>query len=155
MREGGDQLGGWCAQRGGRRENDRSLDEILQFPNVSWPGISNQGVHGLRRNFVDSLFHTAGVNLREMTNQYWNVLRPLAQRRNLNREYLQPVIQVVTKRSLFHHSRQIAMSCGDEPHIHLMSAVAAESLKFLLLQDAQQLRLKLERDVANLVEKER
>src|SRR5882724_1519323 len=36
-----------------------------------------------------------------------------------------------------------------------MSAVAAESFKFLLLQNAQQFRLKFERDVANFIQKER
>src|SRR5262249_32637651 len=36
-----------------------------------------------------------------------------------------------------------------------MSAVAAESLKFLFLQNAQQLRLKFERDVPDFVQKER
>ena len=47
------------------------------------------------------------------------------------------------------------MRSGDQPDINLMSAVAAESLKFLLLQNAQQFRLKFERDVADFVQKER
>src|SRR4029077_7004879 len=43
----------------------------------------------------------------------------------------------------------------DHPDVNLMSAVAAEPLEFLLLQDAQQFRLKFQRNVANLVKKQR
>src|SRR5689334_17188320 len=46
------------------------------------------------------------------------------------------------------------MRSGDQPDIDLMSGVAAESLKFLLLQNAQQFRLKFQRDVAYFVQKE-
>jgi hypothetical protein len=43
----------------------------------------------------------------------------------------------------------------DQPHVDLMSTVAAKPLEFLLLQDAQQFRLKFQRNVANLVKKQR
>ena len=43
----------------------------------------------------------------------------------------------------------------DQADINLVSAVAAESLEFLLLQDSQQFRLKFQRDVADFVQKER
>src|SRR5712692_3346631 len=45
-------------------------------------------------------------------------------------------------------------SC-DQADINFVRAVTAEPLEFLLLQDAQQLRLKFERNVADLVKKER
>ena len=46
------------------------------------------------------------------------------------------------------------MRSGDHADVNFMSAVAAESLKFLLLQDAQQFRLKFQRDVADFVQKQ-
>src|ERR1700730_1363004 len=42
----------------------------------------------------------------------------------------------------------------DQTDINFVGAVAAESLKFLLLQNAQQFRLKFQRDVAHFVQKE-
>src|SRR6266404_8381418 len=45
-------------------------------------------------------------------------------------------------------------SC-DQADINFVRAVTAEPLEFLLLQDAQQLRLKFERNVADLIKKER
>ncbi len=47
------------------------------------------------------------------------------------------------------------MRRGDQPDINLMSAVAAESFEFLLLQNTQQFRLKFQRDVADFVQKKR
>ena len=47
------------------------------------------------------------------------------------------------------------MGRADEPNIHLMAPIAAESLKFLLLQNAQQFCLKFERDVAHFIQKQR
>jgi len=43
----------------------------------------------------------------------------------------------------------------DEPDVNLVRMVATESLELLFLQDAQQFRLKLQRDVADFVKKER
>ena len=74
----GFQLGGWGAQYGVRRKNDCSLDEVLQFPNVSGPGVSHQRIHGLRRDFVDPLVHSPGVDLCEMPNQFRNVFTYVA-----------------------------------------------------------------------------
>jgi hypothetical protein len=47
------------------------------------------------------------------------------------------------------------MGGGDQPHVELQRAAAADPFQFALLQDAQQLGLKGRRDVADFVEKER
>src|SRR4029077_2839009 len=47
------------------------------------------------------------------------------------------------------------MGGRDQADVDLVGAVTSESLEFLLLQDAKQFRLKLQRDVADLVKKER
>src|SRR5580704_16115534 len=90
-----------------------------------------------------------------MPDQFRNVLRTLPERRNVDRKYFQSVVQVLAKCRLLYHTGQIAMRGGDEAYVNFMSAVAAEPLKFLLLQNAQQLRLKFERDIADFVQKER
>src|SRR5215831_5469019 len=43
----------------------------------------------------------------------------------------------------------------DQPDVNLMCAIAAEPLEFLLLQNAEQFRLKFQRYIAHLVKKER
>jgi hypothetical protein len=43
---------------------------------------------------------------------------------------------------------------GDDAHVHLQGAAAAQPLELLLLQHAQELGLEFGRDVAHLVEEE-
>src|SRR6476660_3831571 len=81
------QLRGWGAQYGIWRKNDGSLDEVLQFPNVSRPGVSHQCIHRLRRDFLDPLVHSPGVKFGEMPNQFRNVFTTLPQCRNTDRKY--------------------------------------------------------------------
>ena len=66
-----------------------------------------------------------------------------------------PVEKILAKSRVFNHLRQLPVRIGKQPCVNLMSAGAAESLKFLLLQNTQQFRLKFERDVADFIEKER
>src|SRR5215469_5343533 len=47
------------------------------------------------------------------------------------------------------------MRGGDQTDVNPVRTVAAEPLEFLLLQDAQQFRLKFQRDIADLVQKKR
>ena len=56
---------------------------------------------------------------------------------------------------MLYHRGQIAMRGRDQADVNLVRTVAAEPLEFLLLQDAQQFRLKFQRNVADLVKKER
>ena len=155
-----------CAWKGSNSEvgarntecGERMTARSMKFCNSrTFPGhgYRTNAIHGLRRDFVDSLVHSPGIELGEMPNQFRNVFSTLPQRRNVDRKYFQSVIQVLAKCRLLYHAGQIAMRSGDQPHIHFMSAVAAEPLKFLLLQNAQQFRLKFERDVADFVQKER
>ena len=50
---------------------------------------------------------------------------------------------------------EVPVGRRDDAHVDPLRARAADALELLLLEDAQQLRLQLERDVADLVEEER
>src|ERR1035437_4465782 len=51
-------------------------------------------------------------------------------------------------------AEQIAVRGGENPDIHLDGAVAPHPLEFTLLQDAQQFRLQVERNLTPLVEQQ-
>src|SRR5215813_1892126 len=149
------QLGHWRAQNRLRRENHRTFNEILQFPDISRPRVSQQRIDGIGRDIVDPLVHALSVERGEVPQQSRNILPALPQRRDLDRKYFQTIVKVLAKRALFYHRGQISMRGCDQSHVNLVRTVAAEPLEFLLLQDAQQLGLKFQRYIANLVKKER
>src|SRR5215470_5032772 len=90
-----------------------------------------------------------------MSYEHSDVFTALTQRRHHDRKDAQPVVQVRTKRSLRHRVSQIAIRGCNHAHIHFHAATTADELKLPFLEHAQQLRLQLERKLANLIEKER
>ena len=90
-----------------------------------------------------------------MADQWRDVFRPLAQRRNVDRQHVQPEPQVFAKLSLPHRLLQILVRRGDDAHVHFERTLPADPLDDPALQHAQQLRLRLRAQVTDFVEKQR
>ena len=90
-----------------------------------------------------------------MAHQRRNVGAALAQRRQPDRRDVEPVEQVLAEQALPDQLRQIAMRRGDDAHIDPDRRASADRGVFAFLQHAQQPGLRLERHVADLVEKQR
>ena len=67
---------------------------------------------------------------------------------------IQTVVEIAAKLSLQDHSFQVAMSRSDDANVNLFRPRASQTLKFPLLQDAQKLRLELQRDVTDFVQEQ-
>jgi len=99
---------------------------------------------------------TLGKAADEVRDQSWNVFRALTERGHANREHVQPVEQIGAERALLNHLRQVLIRGRNHPDIDLRGAAAAsETLDLLLLQCPEELGLQLQRQVADLVEKQR
>ena len=80
---------------------------------------------------------------------------PLAQRRQRHREDGQPVVEILAEPPARHHLAQIAVGRGDDAHVDAHGLAAADPLELALLQHAQELDLRLGRQLADLVEEQR
>src|SRR6266545_416358 len=112
-----------------RRNHYRALNRILEFTNVTRPGVSL------------------------MQRQRQNVLAPVAQGRQLDRNNRQPVIQIFAKCSLLDRFFQLDVGGGDDADIDPTRASVAERRKFALLNYAQQTDLRFRWNVSYLVKK--
>jgi hypothetical protein len=83
------------------------------------------------------------------------VIEAFAQRRNLDRQHIEAVIQVGAKLAALDRRFQIGGRRGDHPHIALDHVVGAHRFEFLFLQHPQQFALQRQGHVADLVEKQR
>src|SRR5215469_893386 len=90
-----------------------------------------------------------------MVHQQRNILAPLPQGRNLDRENVEPVEKILTKLVLPNHGSEIAMRRGNQPHVYLDRLRASETLELLLLDCPQQFRLEFQADIPDLIQKER
>src|SRR6185503_6019941 len=72
-----------------------------------------------------------------------------------NREDVQAIEQVRTESPFRNLLLEIAVRRGDEPDVHFHRPSAADALELLLLQDAQQLHLRIERQLAHFIHEQR
>jgi hypothetical protein len=80
---------------------------------------------------------------------------PLAQRRQMDGEDVQPVIEVSTEASLLHVASQIPIRRRHDPDVSPEHSVPSDPLELTLLQDAQQPDLNRRREVPDFVEEDR
>src|SRR5271166_129116 len=133
--------------------NHGALDRVLQFTNIAHPGLLLQLVHRRRRYPRNAFVHGQGELADEVVREQRDVLAAFAQRRQFDAEDVEPVEKVGTELTLLDQFFQILVGGGDAAEVYLNDLVAAHARDFALLQHAQQVGLRLESDVADLIEK--
>ena len=91
----------------------------------------------------------------QMISQQRDILSPFGKRWDLQIHHVESVKQIFAELAAGHRLRQVAVGRGDDPHVDLDIAVAAQRTHLTLLQDAQQLHLQRNRHITDLVEKQR
>src|SRR6266702_7061335 len=79
----------------------------------------------------------------------------LAKRGQMKRENVEPVEEIGAKSAFFDKLVQILVGGGDAAEIHVNWMGAADTGDFVFLEDAQQVALRFQADVADFVEKYR
>src|ERR1700756_480417 len=78
-----------------------------------------------------------------------------AKRRKPDGKNVQPIIQVHAEPPFRYHLLKILICRRNDPHIHSSGLRTPESFELLLLNGAQELGLKLDRQFANFIEEKR
>ena len=88
-----------------------------------------------------------------MPRQKRDVIRPLLKARNLNGEYIEPVVEVFTKTAGRDVLLQVTIRRADDTHIGESGPVLPHTLVSFFLQNAEKLTLQIQRYLADLIEK--
>src|SRR4029077_4022683 len=83
-----------------------------------------------------------------------NIGFPFAQRRQINRKSIQPVIQILTEFAVLNHLLQVLVGRSNDANINSRGPRAPDGLKLTLLKHAEQLGLKLQWHVSNFIEEQ-
>ena len=75
-------------------------------------------------------------------------------RRRGDRKHFQPVVEIAAEQLVAHHLGKIAVGRGHQPDVDRDRLRAAQPLERLVLQGAEQLGLKVQRNVADFVQKQ-
>ena len=92
--------------------------------------------------------------MREVADEHGNILRTVPQGRRHDWKDIKAVIEIAAELLIRDHPGQIPVGRRYQTDVDTNGAVAPQPLELLLLQDAQQLGLQLERNVADLIEEQ-
>ena len=136
------------------REREEPRHGVLELAHVAGPRVRLHRLHE-RRLDLDLPHPVAiGVLPHERADERRDVLDPLAQRRDADRDDVEPVVEVLAEAARLHVGREVAVRRGDEPHVDRLRA-PADLLHFARLERAQDLGLDRQRELADLVDEER
>jgi hypothetical protein len=82
----------------------------------------------------------------------WNHLTAIAKGRHVDPNDAQPVEKILTELPLSYSLFEIGVRGSDNSHVYALRTGIADWQHFSLLEEAQQLRLDIERQIADLVE---
>ena len=127
---------------------------MFQLANISRPVIGHEQLLGPGREI-----HRASIfvlkNREEMLRQGEDVLSALTQRRELDLEDLQPVVEIFPKALLLNGGGERPVAGGNDAQIDASSNGRTQAINGFLLQGTQDLRLGIETHAIDIIEKER
>ena len=90
-----------------------------------------------------------------MPGELRDVIASLAKRSHFQRKNVQSIVEILAKSSGSNFRLEAAIGGRNDAHIHAFGFVFADALVLFLLKHAEELALQLERNLPDLVEKQR
>src|SRR5829696_2847636 len=103
-------------------------------------------------NLLNPLGHTCRITIHKVRHQHRNVFYPLTEWWKGDGEYIEAVIEIHSEKLLRDQPGEILIGCGHHAYTDAPGMRAAQALELLLLQNAQQLRLQFERNIADFIQ---
>ena len=138
-----------------RGQRQCSFNDIFQFADVAWKRVAHQVLQSVLSDADVAQALALAVLVEEIAHELGNVFLPLAQRRENDFHDLEAIVEILTKLAALDHFFEAAMSGGENSDIDGDAAAAAEFFDFPLLQNAQQLGLQGQGDIAHFIEEHR
>src|SRR6266568_3723099 len=136
-------------------QNNHSLDQIFQFTYITGPGVLFQRFKSLFADTARCTSHQAALLLQKERRQVHNILLPFTQGREMKRDDIQAVIQVLPELAPLNHVFKIGVGCGNHSDVKFYRLVGAYPFYFVLLQHTQQFYLQVKRQCAYFIQKNR
>jgi hypothetical protein len=136
-------------------EDGGALEHVGELAQIARPSVLGELGQAVLRDSHPSPARASRLLLEEHHRKAGQVLEPVAERRQVQGEDAQAIVEVLSESALPDGAGQIHVGRGEDTDVDLDRAVAAHRLEATLLQDPEQLRLKLDGQLADLVEQER
>ena len=131
----------WLVIDPAARHDDRPLDGVLQLAHVAGPVVGDQRLHRLLGDPGRRRGRRVAELRQEVLHQQRDVVLALSQRRHMDGDHVQAVVQVLAETPGVDLFLQVPVGRGDHPAVDLDRRAAADPLELLVLEHAQQLAL--------------
>ena len=91
----------------------------------------------------------------KVLNEQRDVFPAIAQRRQLDLDDIQPIVEVLAEAAVLDHFRQVGVGRGHHSHVHFDRLAVADALELALLEHAQQLHLQRHGHRPHFIEEQR
>src|SRR5258708_25018005 len=135
--------------------DDQTFNYVAQLAHIAGPGIAHQHLDGVFRNLPRTPAVGGGKLLEKMTSQQRNIYFALGKRRDIKRNHVKAVKQVLAKVAFGYLFFQVFVGGGNHAHVHLDRLVVDDAGKPLFIQRVQDLGLDFQAHVAEFVKKQR
>ena len=143
-------------ERGAGRQDDSTFEDVLELAHVPRPRVRHQPAQRAGLDPLEPPPDARRELVEEELRQEWDVLGPLAERRERQREDAEPVVQVLAERLLADGLRaRSRLVAAMDPNVDLPRRRSADAVELVLLQDAEELGLAVGGELADLVEEDR
>src|SRR5579872_542294 len=95
-----------------------------------------------------------GKLFREVSRQDWNVFAAFAQRWQCQRNDVEAVVKIGTELATFDHRAERNVGGGDDADVDVYGAGFPKTFEFALLQNTEELRLQVQRHLADFVQQD-
>ena len=136
-------------------EDDGPLEEVLQLADVSRKAVCREAFERRGREAGPRAPESPGDLAEEMVGEEREVLHPLPERGDVDRNRVQPVEEIGAEETRRHRLLQRPVRRGDDPHVGCPLARPSDAPVAAVLQEPEKLGLQLGRHVTDLVEEER
>src|SRR5450759_1927893 len=135
-------------------QNRQPLHDVRELANVSGPRVIAKQLERVAPPARFRLAASLQELLGEMLDQLENVVAALPEWRDLQRDHLQPEVEILAKGSRPHRTLEIVVRRRNNAHISANDSVPAHALDFLRLDRAQQLCLRVGAEVPHFIEEQ-
>ncbi len=137
----------------GSRQRDRARDHVAQLAHVARPVIALEPLERLAADLLGQLRRTGA--LEKHRDQSREIALALAQRRDVDLDDREPIVQIAAKAAARDLGEHVAMGRRDDADVELLGLAATERDHLARLEHAQELGLETDRQITDLVEEQR
>ena len=118
------------------QEGEGVLDGVFKLAHVTGPGVGHERLRRFRRDGGNGCA-LGRLEPDEVTGEGDDVVLALAERRDVDRDHREAVVEVATERALHHGLLEVRVGRGDHAHVHGDVLRAAHAADLAFLEDAQ------------------